>query len=103
MKSRPDFIYREERLNDKGEWVCVRMMYDEKLFRAIREGYEKFEAEFGEGSYPMGPYRYLTGSITWHEGDGPEPVAAKPDEPALVFSLPRRSGLVLVGEKSRAA
>lgn len=81
VKPRPERIYRQEGLNDRGEWVCIRMTYDENLY-----GKWRYYSELAE----TGPYRFVAGTITWEDPPDPEPIPAKPIEPAPVIPLPER-------------
>lgn len=67
QKPRPNAIYREEGLNEYGEWTCRRMSHDERQFRIWMEN----SREYLEGREPwptwMGERRYLRAELSWEE------------------------------------
>jgi len=60
VKDRPGFIYREEKLNDKGEWICVRMTYNQGMWLDWQESYYSLVR-----LYDLSKHRFVAGAITW--------------------------------------
>jgi len=60
VKPRPERIYREEKQNGKGEWVCTRTTHDKNLWYGWQESYyNAFRL------YDLSKHRFVSGAITW--------------------------------------
>lgn len=66
-KDRPTAIYREERLTEKKEWVCVRQTFDIEQFKQWRALYAQLCT--GPDGPPewLKPRKYARGVILWQE------------------------------------